>query len=125
MTTSPTLKTFPQGRLSIGTGDLFDVTNVSFSTTSGKKLIQTLRQRPAGTCIGAIETTLTFEAPISELGEEADWLKLTVTTQFINMRFKFPGRTINFVGDVSESKYDASVDDATKASVTIIGKITT
>lgn len=124
MTTTPALLQFPQGRLSMDSGDLFDVSNVSFTANSNKKLVQTIRSRPAGITRGAHEHNLTFEAPISANGEEFDWLGLAVTDVNKQLRFKFPGRTINFVGQVSEAKYDSTVDDATKASITMIGNIT-
>lgn len=115
---------FPRGQIALDTGDLIDVTNVKISTTDNSKQVHTIRQKGAGITQGVEETTITFEAVVSEFGEEADWMAFVKTSTIKQLRIKLPGRTITANGKFNSIDYELPLDDSIKASLSFIGHVT-
>ncbi|MHC4736225.1 MAG: hypothetical protein ACYTDW_17455 [Planctomycetota bacterium] len=115
---------YPRGFIALGSGDLIDVTNVTVDTTDNSKQVHTIRQKGAGVTQGVEETTIAFDAALSEFGEEADWLQLVKKQEIKQLRVKVPGRTITVNGKFRMVKYELPLDDAIKVSVEFIGKLT-
>ncbi len=114
---------YVHGALAMGSGDLIDITNFKVDFTNNGKVISTMRESASGATVGTKECTITFDAVISDQGEEADWIKLVETGKFKQLRAKFPGRDINAIGIYTDVSYDASMDDAIKVSLTFKGKM--
>jgi len=115
---------YPRGQIALDSGDLIDVTNVKIDTTDNSKQVHTIRQRGAGITQGSEETTITFDAVLSEYGEEADWLALVKKQQIKQLRIKVPGRTITANGKFNSVGYELPLDDAIKISISFIGHVT-
>lgn len=115
---------YPRGFVAMGSGDLIDVTNVKLDIDDGSKQVHTIRQKGAGITQGVEESTATFDAVVSEFGEEADWLQLVKKQQIKQLRIKIPGRTISMNGKYKMVSYELPLDDAIKISLTFIGKVT-
>ena len=116
-----TQKLYPRGQIALGSGDLVDVTNVKVDQVNNAKQVHTIRQKGAGITLGVEETTVSFDAVISDQGEERDWLDLLKKGRIRTLRLKIPGRTMTVSGTVSSLSTEMPLDDAIKLSVTFIG----
>ncbi|MCP4674345.1 MAG: hypothetical protein GY854_02270 [Deltaproteobacteria bacterium] len=114
---------FPRGGISLGNGDLVDVTNIKLDTKNNSKQVHTIRRKGAGITPGNEDTTITFDAMISEFGEEADWLKAVKKGTIKQLRIKIPGRTIACNGVFTDFGIEIPLDDAIKLSMTFIGHV--
>jgi hypothetical protein len=103
-------------------GDLIDVTNVSITHTNNAKQVHTLRRDGAGVVLGVKETTVSFDAVISEDGPERDYFQLVKLGRIQQLRIKIPGQTITVQGVYKDSNFELPLDDAIKVSLAFIGK---
>jgi hypothetical protein len=114
---------YPRGQIALGSGDLIDVTNVKLDLSNGAKQVHTIRQKGAGVTTGIEESTVSFDAVISDQGEERDYFVLLKKGRIRQLRLKVPGRTITINGTVSTLGLELPLDDAIKESITFIGKM--
>jgi hypothetical protein len=112
---------YPRGQIALGSGDLIDVTNVKIDQVNNAKQVHTIRQKGAGFSLGVEETTVSFDAVVSDQGEERDWLDLLKKGRIKQIRIKTPGRTMTVNGVVSSISTELPLDDAIKMSLTFIG----
>lgn len=112
---------YPKSRISMDSGDLVDVTNLSYEITDGSKQVHTLRKKGAGFTQGVEETKVTFDAVVSELGEEFDGISNVKHPVEKQIRIKIPGRTITVNGKFDSMKLDNGTDAEIKASYSFIG----
>lgn len=117
------LKIYPTGQISMGNGNLLQVTNVRLSEKNSGKLIHTIAngQRPRGVFKGPNEAELSFDANVDEDGYERDYLKMVKSGLIRQLRLKVPGETIDFEGMATERTQEFAVDNAIKYSVNMIG----
>lgn len=116
---------YPQAYLAMGNGDLIQVTDFTISLTNGAKQKHSLRRRGAGIAFGVEETTVTFNAEISEDGPERNYWKNVIRRTIHQIRGKVPGgKTVLTVnGAFSQVNLDGPLDDATKIACTFVGKM--
>src|SRR6185436_8097716 len=107
-------KIFPKGQIAMGNGDLVDVYNVKHEITNNAKQIHTLRRKGAGMTLGTEETTVTFEATVSEDGPERDYLKAIKRGLIRQLRIKIPGETLTINGMATKRSLELPLDDAIK-----------
>jgi hypothetical protein len=115
-------KIFPRGSIAMGTGDLIDVTNIKVDHVNNAKQVHTIKQKGAGVTLGVEETTVSFDAVVSEDGPERDYLELLRAGTFKQIRIKIPGETISVNGVVSALSKELPLDAEIKFSITFIGK---
>jgi len=120
MSTEPQ-KIFPRGFIAMGNGDLIQVTNVKIDHTNNAKQVHTIRQKGAGITLGVEETTVSFDAVVSEDGPERDYLKMLKKGEIKQIRIKIPGETISINGTVSSLSKELPLDAEIKFSITFIG----
>lgn len=116
------IKQFPTGSISMGSGDLIDVTNVKVAEKNNGSLVHTLKRNPAGVRRGKQECTVSFDAVCSEDGIERDYLKDIKTGRIKQIRLKIPGETLVITGMATDRSVETSLDDAIKYSIEFIGK---
>lgn len=112
---------FPHGRIAMDNGDLIDVTNVKHDVGNNAKQVHTLRQKGSGIVLGVEETTVSFDAVVSEEGFERDYLKALKKGTIKQIRIKVPGETITVEGTVSKRSLEVPLDDAIKYTIEFIG----
>lgn len=115
-------KIYSKGSIALGSGDLLDVTDVKVDVTDGSKLVHVMRG-VSGVVQGNEEATITFNARVSEDGEEADWLALVKKNMIKQLRIKLDGRTMTVNGKFQSVGYELPLDDAVTVSLTFIGKV--
>ena len=112
------IKSYPRGAVSLGNGDLIQVTNLSWSQTNNASLKHTLAQSPSGKVLGNKEVTGSFTSIIDEDGPERDYFVRVDSGEEVNMRFKLPGGiTKNFVGLLNTLDGSIPLDDAVEFTV--------
>lgn len=121
MATEPQ-KIYPRGFIAMDSGDLIDVTNVKHDITNNAKQVHTIRQKGAGVTLGVEETTISFDAVVSEDGPERDYLRFLKTGTIKQIRIKIPGETISVNGIFSTRGMELPLDAEIKFSLTFIGK---
>ena len=114
---------YPRGAIAMGNGDLIDVTDVKIDTTNNAKQVHTIRQKGAGITLGTQETTISFNAVVSDEGPEADWLKLVKKGTIKQLRIKTPGETDTCNGVFQSTGKELPLDDAIKIALTFIGHL--
>lgn len=112
---------YPRGQIALLNGDLFDVTNVKIATTNNNKQAHTIRRKGAGIIQGTEETTVTYDAIISQDGPERDYFTLVKKGTIVRLRIKIPGRTDTVEGAYQAEDLELPLDDAIKQSLTFIG----
>lgn len=117
-------KNYARGRIALGSGDLIDVTNVRVSHTNNAKQVHTLRQKGAGITLGTEETSVSFDAVISEDGQERDYFSLVKKGTITQLRIKIDGETMTVQGAFQSRDFDLPLDDAIKVSLNFIGHMT-
>lgn len=120
MSTEPQ-KIYPRGYIAMGNGDLIDVTNVKIDHTNNAKQVHTIRQKGAGITLGNEETSVSFDAVVSEDGPERDYLTILKNGTIKQIRIKIPGETISINGTVSQLSKELPLDSEIKFSITFIG----
>ena len=115
---------YPRGQISMGAGDLVDVTNVSFTYTHNAKSKTTLKRPFAGVVLGAEEFTGKFDSIVPAAGLERDYFARVKSGEVVNARLKLPGLTLGT--DVVLVSIDGEMpeDDACKLTVNFVGKRT-
>jgi len=121
--TTSTIGTFTRARIAMGSGDLFDVTNFTADIKSPAKAIHTLRQDVAGIFKGPVEASISFDAPVSDLGLEADWLRAVGKRSQKQLRVKIPNKTLTFTGEFESLGIKGSSDSETTVSLSFIGRV--
>lgn len=114
---------YPKGYIAVGASDLIDVTNIKISTKNNGKQVHTLKQEGAGVVKGNTETTITYDAVISELGPEADYFKMVAKGTIKQLRIKVPAATYTVTGMYTSTDIDIPEGDAIKQSLEFIGKL--
>lgn len=114
-------KIYPRGRIAMDNGDLIDVTNVKHDIKNNAKQVHTLRQKGSGVTLGLEETTVSFDAVVSEDGPERDYMKAIKKGTIKQLRIKIPGETITVIGVASSRSLELPIDDAIKYSIEFIG----
>lgn len=113
---------YPRGRIAMDSGDLMDVTDVTYDMVNNAKQVHTIRRRGAGTVMGNEETTVSFNVAISEEGEERDYFKAVQKGLVKQIKLKIPGRTISVEGRYTTVGLDIPLDAEIKERLTFIGK---
>lgn len=115
-------KIFPKAFIAQGNGDLVQVQNFTVTLTNNGTQIHTLRQKGAGVTLGTQETTVTFDAAISEDGSERNYWKDCMRGTIRQLRAKLPGRTVLIVNGIYTGvDFDGPIDGAAKVSCTFVG----
>ena len=115
---------FPRARIAMGVGDLHQVQNFKISHKTNTKQVHTIRRSPAGTTRGVKETTVTFDAVVPSSGSERDYWDAVEENTKVQLRAKFPGKTLTFNGKFSDIDAEGPLDDAIKYSLTFVGELT-
>jgi len=115
---------YPRGQISMGAGDLVDVTNVSFTYTHNAKSKTTLKRPFAGVVLGAEEFTGKFDSIVPAAGLERDYFARVQSGEVVSARIKLPGLTLGV--DVVLVSIDGEMpeDDACKLTTNFVGKRT-
>ena len=121
MATEPQ-KIYPRGFIAMDSGDLIDVTNVKHDIVNNAKQVHTIRQTGAGVTLGVEETTISFDAVVSEDGPERDYLRFLKRGTLKQIRIKIPGETISINGIFTTRGMELPLDSEIKFSLTFIGK---
>lgn len=115
---------YPQAFIAQGNGDLVQVTDFTASLTNNAKQKHTLRRKGAGITLGTEESTVTFNSIIDEDGPERDYWRDAQRGNIKQLRVKIPGgKVLTYNGTYKDVNLDGPLDDATKVSVTFIGKL--
>jgi len=114
--------TFPRARLSKGSGDLMQVTDVTLRRSMGRKLVGTLRNPEAGVSDGEHSNELTFKAVIDENGFERDWDSDFQKGTVVQFRLKLPGSTYALSGKIDDLEITSNQGGAIEFSCKVIGK---
>lgn len=114
---------YPRGRIALGSGDLFDVTDVSVTHTNNGKIVHTLRQKGAGTSLGVEETTIDYNAAISEDGSERDYFTDVKRGTIRQLRVKVPGETMTVNGIYTTRAFTLPLDTEITLALSFIGKM--
>jgi len=114
-------KLYPRGQIALGNGDLQDVTNVRVTHTNNAKQVHTIRRKGAGVTLGTEETTVSYDAVISEDGSERDYFESVKKGKVRQLRIKVPGETITVEGVYKSRDFELPIDDAIKLSLEFIG----
>jgi len=114
-------KIYPVGRIAMSTGDLFDVVDVKVDQKNNAKQQHTLRRSGNGIFKGPEETTVSFNATVSEDGPEHDYLRDLKRGRIRELRIKIPGETLTVKGMASSRSLEFSTDDAIKYSIEFVG----
>lgn len=114
-------KIYPRGRIALDEGDLVDVTNVKIDHTNNAKQVHTIRKKGAGVTMGTEETTITYDAVVSEDGPERDYFTFVKKGTIKQLRIKVPAETLTVNGVYKDRSYELPIDDSIKLSLTFIG----
>ena len=114
-------RVFPKGRVALGSGDLFSVTNIKATHTNNAKQVHTILENGVGMTKGVEESTITFDAVISEDGQERDWYTLVKTMKITRCRVKIPNETMTVEGAFKTRDFELPLDDSIKGSFEFIG----
>ncbi len=117
---SEEVKFYPKGQLALDNGDLLDVTDVKHEITNGGKHVHTLRGH--GVTGGNEETTVSFDAVVSEDGFERDYLAMVKKRKIKKLRLKLPGETLTIHGMATKRSVEVKTDDAVKYTIEFIGR---
>ena len=115
---------FPQSYLAMGAGDLVQVTDFRATLNNKGKQVHTQRRTGAGVVKGKHESTVTFNSVIDEDGPEREYWRFVQKGTIKQIRVKIPsGRVLTYNGMFTVCDLDGPLEDATKVSVTFIGKL--
>ena len=114
---------YPRGQIALGTGDLLDVTNIKIDITNNGKLVHTIRKPGAGVTLGVSEVTVSFDAVISEEGQERDYFAMVKKGTIVQLRVKIPKETLTVNGIFTTRSFELPLDDAIKVSLSFLGTL--
>ena len=112
---------YPKARISIGGGDLQDVTNLKTMSTNNSKQVHTILQQGAGVTEGVKESTVSWDSVISQEGFERDYVNLLDTAVIFQLRVKLPGVTLTYEGVLVSLDVEGPLDDSIKLSCSFVG----
>jgi hypothetical protein len=113
---------YPKGQISMGAGDLIDITDITLNFEDGEKPVATLRQNPAGSTFGTRSVKLQANAAISHAGFERDYFTKYDKRENIEFRVKVPGMTLSIIGRLTTPSLSSNVDDVIKFGFSVIGR---
>lgn len=122
MATVDDFSDYPKGQLSMGPGDLIDITDITLNFEDGEKAVATLRQNPAGSTFGMKSVKLQANAAISHAGFERDWFTKYDKREVIEFRVKVPGMVFTLTGRLTTLSVASNVDDVIKFGFSVIGR---
>jgi len=114
-------KFYPKGRISKGSGDLVDVTEVTVKMSKGRKQVATLRNPEAGITNGEHVNEISFKSVLSEDGFERDYQADYDNDKIAQYRFKIPGKTYAITGMIDDLEITSTKDGAIEFSCKVIG----
>lgn len=113
---------YPQAQLSMGNGDLMQVTNFAHNIDNKGKQVHTLRRTGAGVVKGKAETEVTFDYVVDEDGPEHNYIRMVQKGTIRQLRAKIPGGDVIVVnGMLTRHGLDGPLEDACKGSVRFVG----
>ncbi len=112
---------YPKARISLGGGDLQDVTNLKANSTNNAKQVHTILQQGAGITEGVKESTISWDSVISSEGFERDYVNLLDTAVIFQLRVKIPGLTLTYEGTLKTIDLEGPLDDSIKLSCEFVG----
>lgn len=112
---------YPRGQIALGSGDLVDVTNIKITHTNGATQVHTIRKAGAGISLGVEECTITYDAVISEDGQERDYFKAVKKGTILQLRVKIPGETMTVNGVYNSRDFELPLDAPIKLSLSFVG----
>ena len=112
---------YPKARMSIGGGDLRDVTDFKSMSTNNAKQVHTIIQQAAGVTQGTKESTVSWNSVISEEGFERDYVNLIDTGVIFQIRVKLPLLTLTYVGVLKSIDVEGPLDDSIKLACEFVG----
>lgn len=112
---------YPRGQIALGSGDLIDVTNIKVDHSNGAKQVHTIRQKGAGIALGLEECAVSYDAVVSEEGQERDYFSLVKKGTIVQLRIKIPGETMTINGSYSTRNFELPIDDAIKLALSFVG----
>lgn len=115
---------YPRGRIAMDSGDLMDVSDVTYDRTNNATTVHTLRRGQAGTTLGKEETTVSFNVMVSANGLERDYLSMVKTGTVKQVRLKVIDATITVEGRYKDVGFDLPIDAPINQRLTFIGKTT-
>lgn len=84
-------KVYPLAYLSMGNGDLMQVTDFTYTIDNKGKQVHTQRREGAGVVKGKSESEVTFNFAVDEDGVEHDYVRLVQRGTIKQIRVKCPG----------------------------------
>lgn len=116
-------KYFPKARISVGSGDLQNATDINVKGSRGRKLVSTIRKKVAGYTDGEASDEVSFKSAIDEDGFERDYLGKWKQGEFVQLRVKVPGETIVINGVFDEPSITSNVGGHIEFEIKCMGKI--
>lgn len=114
---------YPKAQVSLGSGDLLDVQDVTLALTDNEKNVSTLRQNPAGSTGGARGAELSFKSAISKEGFERDYIANWKKRKVVQARLKLPGKVFPVTGRLTKPQITSNVDNWIEFSVSLLGRL--
>lgn len=114
---------YPNARISMGAGDLIDVTEVSLRIQDGETVVSTMRQNPAGSHSGKKSAEVSFKSAVSEAGFERDFKGKHRKRERVQLRIKVPGTNWSVTGRFTNPEISSNVDGMIEFSISLIGKL--
>jgi hypothetical protein len=113
---------FPKARVSIEGGDLIDCYDAALTYSDGEKVVNTLRQNPAGSTGGPRSASLALKSAISEAGFERDFFGHYKKRKVVQARVKISGKTFVVTGRFTNPTINSNVDNFVDFGITLLGK---
>lgn len=122
-TTEDDFLRYPKAQMSLGAGDLVQVTNFKLTTKNNAKTKHTLRRNGAGSTLGTTDAELSFDMEVDERGQEREYAEMLFSGTAQTVRIKLPGgKVVVFTGVVNTEDLDQPLDDALKVSISMNGR---
>jgi hypothetical protein len=113
---------YPKARVSIEGGDLIDCYDAALTYTDGEKVVNTLRQNPAGSTGGARSASLALKCAISQAGYERDFFGHYKKRKVVQARVKIAGKTHVITGRFTSPTVNSNVDNFVDFGIQLLGK---
>jgi hypothetical protein len=116
-------KFYPKAKISMGAGDLLDVTDVNVKGSRGRKLVATMRKPVGGYTDGEPADEITFKSAVSEDGLERDYWSKWKKGDFVQLRVKAADETIVMNGVFDDISLSSNVGGHMEFEIKCMGKI--